>query len=379
MKFKKYFKEYLYGICVLFIFLSLILGGIAFAGYERQKTNTEYTGEFDSPQKFALDKAFNDNIELKTSAHTPIIAQNIASVLTKDNSNQGSSEGETTSVDSQNSEKSETSKEAESEHSKEDESEASKEVDTAPSDKSSDTNTASNTTETSGASDTTNSTTPPVTSSDSYANPGNDGAENFYNGSGFCQVDSSYFSDAVFIGNSRLQGFILYSKIPDLCSYTYVGMSVTTYFTKQVFPMGGVNVSASEALAATPGFQKVYLKFGINELGWVSTNQFIGEYRKILDHIYSLNPNAIVYVQSVLPFAEAAMASDPTLDKYKVIEYNQALKEMAKEYHACYLDVGSVYIGNDGYMPYEYSFDGVHINVQSIQLWRDYVLNHAVQ
>lgn len=336
------FKDYIYAVLVLLLFCGLSGSAIVYAHIEhRMQEDNAAPVNFASPQKIVLN---NEEIPSEDSTESP---------------SQGSTES---------SSKSPTGDSAE----------------TLP-DSSTATETGSDSTlesgenTTSGEEVTKETTEVPITSSESYVAPSGDAAENYYNDNGFTQVDSSYLKDAVFIGNSRLQGFILYSKLPDLCSYTSVGMNVNTYFTKQTFTVNGESMSASEALASTPGFQKVYLKFGINEIGWVSTDQFINGYKKILEHIYSINPDAIIYVQSVLPFSEAAMESDPSLDKYKVMDYNRALKDMAKEYHACYLDISSIYIGNDGYMPYEYSFDGVHLNVQSVQYWRDYILNHAIQ
>lgn len=208
---------------------------------------------------------------------------------------------------------------------------------------------------------------------DTISSPGLDSNYNFVT------VTQEYFDDAVFIGNSRLQGFILYSKLPDLCSYTYVGMSVKSYFTKESFTVNGVSLTAAGALEATPGFKKVYLKLGINELGWVSTEQFIESYSQIIEHIYSCNPDAIIFINSVLPVSQEAIAKDPTLSKEKILEYNEAIKAMADQYGACYLDAASVFTGEDGYMPYSYSFDGVHLNADSIQLWLNYLLEHGIE
>lgn len=208
--------------------------------------------------------------------------------------------------------------------------------------------------------------------------PPEDNSRIYYTDYRFTTVDTDYFNDAVFIGNSRMQGFILYCGVPELTSYTSVGMTVKSYFTKEDFTVNGVSMTAASALENTPGFEKVYIKLGINELGWVSTDQFITSYNQIIEHIYSCNPNAIIYVISVLPFAQAAIEKDPVLDMDKVREFNGAIQDMCASYGACYLDVSSVFMGEDGYMPYDYSFDGVHINVASIKLWLNYLLEHGI-
>ena len=48
-------------------------------------------------------------------------------------------------------------------------------------------------------------------------------------------VEDDTFSDAVFIGNSRTQGFFLYSGLTDLYVYADKGFSVNAFFTKALF------------------------------------------------------------------------------------------------------------------------------------------------
>lgn len=227
--------------------------------------------------------------------------------------------------------------------------------------------------------ETTESKAEQETTTESAYIPPEDDSRIYYTDYRFTTVDTDYFKDAVFIGNSRMQGFILYCGVPELTSYTSVGMTVKSYFTKEDFTVNGTAMTAASALENTPGFEKVYIKLGINELGWVSTDQFIASYKEIIEHIYSCNPNALIYVISVLPFAEAAIEKDPVLNMDKVREYNNAIQEMCASYGACYLDVASVFTGEDGYMPYDYSFDGVHINVASIKLWLNYLLEHGIE
>ena len=52
-------------------------------------------------------------------------------------------------------------------------------------------------------------------------------------------VDETYFNDAIFIGNSRTEGFILYSGLANATSYTSRGLMVNTVFTDRVINMNG--------------------------------------------------------------------------------------------------------------------------------------------
>lgn len=52
-------------------------------------------------------------------------------------------------------------------------------------------------------------------------------------------VDTSYFDDAVFIGDSRTEGFILSTGLSNATAYTQKGLMVDTVFTNPVVNMGG--------------------------------------------------------------------------------------------------------------------------------------------
>ena len=58
-------------------------------------------------------------------------------------------------------------------------------------------------------------------------------------------VENSYFDDAVFIGDSRTEGLILYTGLSNATSYAYKGLMVDTAFTKPVINKDGQKVSGS--------------------------------------------------------------------------------------------------------------------------------------
>ena len=101
-------------------------------------------------------------------------------------------------------------------------------------------------------------------------------------------------------------------------------------------------------------------------------------HKYFLEHIYSCNPNAKIYVLSVLPVSKDAMEKDPSLDIEKIRAYNDALQIMCAKYGTIYLDVAGIFTGEDGFMPPEFAFDGVHLNANSVQILLDYLLKHAI-
>ncbi len=193
------------------------------------------------------------------------------------------------------------------------------------------------------------------------------------------EVTDDYFSDAVFIGDSRTQGFILYSGLSNTTSYADKGLSVESVFTKEVISTGNAKVSVMEALAQEPDFKKVYLMLGVNELGWAYSNIFQEKYQQVVQRIKEINPDAEIYVHSILPVSQTKSDGDKIYNNPKIQEYNQLIQEVAAEEEVYYLNVAEAVADESGVLPEEASTDGVHLNKEYCQKWLAYLKNHTAE
>ena len=76
-------------------------------------------------------------------------------------------------------------------------------------------------------------------------------------------VENSYFNDAVFLGASRTDLFVLRTDVEPAATYAYTGMTVEKVFTEPVVDDGqGGMITVAQALALKP-FSKAYLMFGV--------------------------------------------------------------------------------------------------------------------
>ena len=82
----------------------------------------------------------------------------------------------------------------------------------------------------------------------------------------FHPVDAGYFSDAVFIGDSRTVGLHDYGGLDDSTFYATVGMNVYNLWTEKFCEVDGEKVTLEEALKAKK-YGKIYFQIGINEMG----------------------------------------------------------------------------------------------------------------
>lgn len=190
-------------------------------------------------------------------------------------------------------------------------------------------------------------------------------------------VDASYFDDAVFIGDSRTEGFILFTGLSNATAYTHKGLMVDTVFTNPVVNMDSKKISVMEALKRT-SFSKVYIMLGINETGWPYSDLFIQKYGEIINEIKKINPEAIIYVQSILPVSQKVSSSHSYLKNSKISEYNLLIQQMAEEKKIYYINSSESVASSDGYLPEEASFDGIHLKKDYCDNWLEYLKTHTV-
>ena len=189
-------------------------------------------------------------------------------------------------------------------------------------------------------------------------------------------VDTSYFDDAVFIGDSRTEGFMLFTGLSNATAYTHKGLMVDTVFTNPVVNVGGKKISVMEALKKT-SFSKVYIMLGINETGWPYSNLFIQKYGEIIDEIKNINPEAIIYVQSILPVSQKVSSSHSYVKNTKISEYNLLIQQMAEEKEIYYINSAESVATTDGYLPEEAASDGIHLKKDYCYKWLEYLKTHT--
>lgn len=189
-------------------------------------------------------------------------------------------------------------------------------------------------------------------------------------------VDNSYFDDAVFIGDSRTEGLITNTGLSNTTAYTYKGLMVDTVFTKPVIRRGENRVSVMDALKTT-SFSKIYIMFGINENGWPYNDVFIHKYEEIIDAVREINPDAVIYVQEIMPVTNQVSATHSYIRNGKIAEFNRLLHQMAQEKQVYFIDTASAVAASDGSLPADAAFDGIHLKKDYCKKWLDYLKSHT--
>lgn len=193
-------------------------------------------------------------------------------------------------------------------------------------------------------------------------------------------VDNRYFDDAAFVGDSRTDGFLIYSGIGTGKNLTSNGLSIFKLEEKKALTIDGKEYTLLEALALQQ-YGKVYLSLGVNELGYYDDQGFYDSYCKAIDDIRRIQPHAVIYVQNLIPLNEEVIAQT-TKRSYLTNEhlrvYNDLIKKAAQEKQVAYLDLYSEFVNENGELPAEASKDGVHLRSDWCKQWLTYLQTHTV-
>ena len=123
---------------------------------------------------------------------------------------------------------------------------------------------------------------------------------------------------------------------------------------------------------------KIYLMLGVNELGWNGTDMFRTHAGNLLQRLKEDHPDAEIVVQSLLPVSAEQDAKGSYVNNQRILVYNQIWMELAEENGCDYVNIAEAVTGEDGCLPADMSFDGVHLNRAGCRAWLDYLRTHSV-
>lgn len=191
-------------------------------------------------------------------------------------------------------------------------------------------------------------------------------------------VDDSYFEDAVFIGDSRVEGLMMLSGITKGTFYAEKGLSVSKIPTDKIAKVDGESMTIYDALKKQ-NFKKIYIKTGLNELGWVYSDIFEEDYRKVIKKIKKLQPDAIIYVQSIIHVSKEKSDTSDIYNNDKINKYNDIIKRIVEEEGVYYIDLNEEFTMEDGSLIENAASDGIHLKSDYCKKWLEYLKTHTVQ
>lgn len=194
-------------------------------------------------------------------------------------------------------------------------------------------------------------------------------------------VEDDYFTDAVFIGDSRTEGLKLFGGIPETDYLQYTGITVFEVGDpRKGVRIDGEKYSILEALGLKQ-YQKVYVGLGVNELGYFDDQGFEDEYAGFVDKIKALQPDAIIYLQNlpgINPDKAKANSQPYYITNEQIDIYNEIIARIATDKQVVLLDLDTALTDENGILARENSTDGIHFSRDHYKAWYAYLKTHTV-
>ncbi len=197
----------------------------------------------------------------------------------------------------------------------------------------------------------------------------------------YTKVKQSYLDDAVFIGDSRTDTLNLYAGWDNATFFCKTGTNIWAIMDDMV----AQDKKTGEAISIDEGLQqqkfgKVYIMLGVNELGTGTAETYYQQFKKVVERIRKLQPDAVIFVESIIHVADFADDEGGYVNNKAIDERNAWLKKLEdKNKKIFYIDANTVLDDENGALRSDWTFDGIHLKAENIGPWKKYILAHGVE
>lgn len=162
----------------------------------------------------------------------------------------------------------------------------------------------------------------------------------------------------VFIGDSLTQWFDWQRRFPD---FTVINLGISGEGVE------GLIARRERIRSQLENPDYLFLMTGINDIA-NGRSDITGLYREFVRNLTTWYKQSTVVVQSVLPVTLEWISNEVIRDT------NRTLREIAREYHAEYLDIYGIFVDSEGDPRSGYlSDDGVHLAGRGYEAWANEV------
>jgi len=186
------------------------------------------------------------------------------------------------------------------------------------------------------------------------------------------RVDSEFFDDAVFVGDSVTLKLSYYAassgKLGDAQFLTRGSYGVAhAVMDTMLLTYQGKDMAVEDAISAT-GASKVFLMLGMNDIGLYGIDATIENWDLLIQRIQKSCPNVTIYIQSMTPIWTGGETGD--LTNANMDSYNEKLKNFANNNDIDFIDVAPYMKDATGGMATRYCSDEyVHVTDLGAAAW----------
>ena len=209
------------------------------------------------------------------------------------------------------------------------------------------------------------------------------------------RVDTSYFDDVVFIGDSvslKLQYYVRDQRQIDETflgkaqfltagSFSYIN-ALKPVSEESVHPSyQGTKMLLEDSIAAC-GAKKLYIMLGMNDIAGGRYDATLENLTTVISRILEKSPDVVFYFQSVTP--RTADSQTTKLNNEIIRGYNERLLQYCEDNGYYFIDVYAALCDENGDLPPEYCSDpkssggmGIHFTNAACEAWLDYLYTHT--
>lgn len=170
------------------------------------------------------------------------------------------------------------------------------------------------------------------------------------------ELDTSFYDNAVFIGNSIADGIALYGLLPQTDIYAKVGLSLDSVYTTAA---DNDSTAIADQLKSRK-YSKVFLCFGEAELSSENSSDFKDKYTELIEKVKSYQSSARIYLVAIPPVSKNSEENGMDISNIKT--YNDTIKRLAASEDVYYADAYTALADDDGYLKSGVSADGINLN-----------------
>ncbi|MBQ8994776.1 MAG: hypothetical protein IJ091_03065 [Oscillospiraceae bacterium] len=190
-------------------------------------------------------------------------------------------------------------------------------------------------------------------------------------------VSDSYFSDALFVGDTRVQCLDLYG-VGNFQTLLYgTSIDVTTALSYSCKSSDGMDGSLNDKVTLND-YGKIYINLGMNELGWSNPDTFATNYRLLVEELKIKQPNAVLYICGIMPVSYNRDGRVSYITNDRIQKYNTLLRTVATDTEVYFIDCYSGIADEEGYLPSEQTSDGINLLQEGCETWYNYLKSHTV-
>ena len=129
---------------------------------------------------------------------------------------------------------------------------------------------------------------------------------------------------------------------------------------------GGMLLRLDEITQYHPA--KIFLMIGINDLGVISKEKILENYKSIVSHILKKTPSTQLYLQSLLPVNNDVRNSGKK--NTDIIFLNKKIQQIASESGLIYVNLHPLFLDEKGRLDARLTQDGIHLDAEGYLIWK---------